>query len=136
MRGNSLSRSWLAPRAADLVCLTSSAPAVEKNLHTGGDYIYYERGTSAELPPISREPIELRDMAQAEIDNIEELIALLESSAAPLIEVAATPQEEDHMSCHPDLIGQLRGKIATMQAHWNEYDDPLDLFSGPEDERA
>ena len=88
------------------------------------------------LPPVSREPIELRDMAQAEIDNIEELIALLESSDAPLIEVAATPQEEDHMSCHPDLIGQLRGKIATMQAHWNEYDDPLDLFSGPEDERA
>ncbi len=60
---------------------------------------------------------ELQNITRNEIDNINELIGLLESARHPLLQVAATPAEEDIFLLSPDLVPQLRKKVKIMLDH-------------------
>lgn len=127
-----------AKRLGALVCLVTNVKNTIEYQHemqrvraTQTDY--YLPGNLGPSP-VSKRPIPLRNIARAEIDNINELVALLESTDAPLIELSATPDEEDHLCYGSDLAEQLRKKVNTMLALWDENPQPLDAFSGPEEE--
>jgi hypothetical protein len=64
----------------------------------------------------------IREVARDEIDNISVLIELLESTDAPLLDLAATKEEEDIRILGGDLTRQLRKKIKIMVAHWEDYE--------------
>ena len=55
-------------------------------------------------------PEEGMKIAEADMANTAQLIALLESAKAPLFATAPTPEEEDVFLFNPDLIGQLHKK--------------------------
>lgn len=65
---------------------------------------------------------ELMRIARDEIDNAVELRELLMSTEAPLIEMAASPEEESIMVLSPDLVAQLKRKIDIMNSKWMDYD--------------
>jgi hypothetical protein len=60
----------------------------------------------------------LYNLMRAEIDNTQNLIDLLESSADPVLVLADKPEEEDTFLLSPQLAGQLRKKIQIMLDHW------------------
>ncbi len=66
-------------------------------------------------------PEEVREIINADLANTRELIELLESTAIPVLEMAATPSEEDVFTLGPDLVGQLRNKIRITQAHFEDH---------------
>jgi hypothetical protein len=66
-------------------------------------------------------PEEGMKIAEADMANTAELIALLESAKAPLFATAPTPEEEDVFLFNPDLIGQLRKKIEITRRHLPEH---------------
>jgi len=76
---------------------------------------------SASLISIS-EWTNIRRVARNEIDNISVLIELLESTDAPLLDLAASKEEEDIRILGGDLVCQLRKKIRIMVAHWEDYE--------------
>lgn len=61
--------------------------------------------------------LEIQNITRDEIDNINELIGLLETSPVPLIELAPSTEEEDIFLLGPDIIEQLRKKIRIMLRH-------------------
>jgi hypothetical protein len=60
---------------------------------------------------------EIQIVTRQEIDNLNELIELLQSSKVPLVDVAPTPAEEDIFRFGPDLVEQLRKKVEIMLKH-------------------
>jgi hypothetical protein len=64
----------------------------------------------------------IREVARNEIDNTGVLIELLESTDAPLLDLAASKEEEDIRILGGDLTSQLRKKIRIMAAHWEDYE--------------
>jgi len=67
-------------------------------------------------------------LAREEIDNTVHLLRLLQSTPQPILDLAATPDEETIMRLGPDLPAQLKRKIDLMNAHWQDYDR---LFTAP-----
>ena len=60
---------------------------------------------------------EIQIVTRAEIDNINELISFLESSKVPLLKLAPSMEEEDIFLIGPNIVEQLRKKIAIMLRH-------------------
>ena len=60
---------------------------------------------------------EIQNVTRDEIDNVQELITLLESSKAPLVELAPSRAEEDVFLIGPDIVDQLRKKVRIMLRH-------------------
>ncbi len=90
-------------------------------------------GTAVEVDPVlgtqsSWDRTDLMEIARKEIDTALHLAHLLESAPSPLLDMAATPQEETVMRLGPNLAAQLRHKVAVMNAHWRDYDR---LFTQP-----
>ena len=70
----------------------------------------------------------LMEVARKEIDNTARLLRLLQSTEAPILDLAPTRDEETIMRLGPDLPSQLKRKIDLMNAHWMDYDR---LFTAP-----
>lgn len=62
------------------------------------------------------------NLYRREIDTTVRLIELLESTDERIIDTVATPEEEYDMRLGPNLVPQLRQKIATMNARWRDFD--------------
>jgi len=60
---------------------------------------------------------ELQTITRNEIDNANDLAALLESSKVPLLQLAETPETEDIFLLSPDLAAQLHKKVRIMLEH-------------------
>ncbi len=60
---------------------------------------------------------EIQNVTRQEIDNVNELIGLLQSSKAPLVELAPTMAEEDIFLIGPNLVEQLHKKVEIMLKH-------------------
>jgi hypothetical protein len=60
-------------------------------------------------------------IASADMDNTKALIALLESTKIPIFATAPTPAEEDVFLFGPNLVDQLKWKIATTERHLPEH---------------
>jgi len=71
---------------------------------------------------------ELMELARREIDTMVTLRGLLTSTNLPILELAATREEESIQRLGPDVANQLKHKIDTMNAHWRDYDR---LFTVP-----
>jgi hypothetical protein len=71
---------------------------------------------------------DLMETARKEIDTMVSLKRLLDSTKEPLLDLAATPEEETIMRLGPNVAAQLKHKIDVMNAHWRDYDR---LFTSP-----
>jgi hypothetical protein len=60
---------------------------------------------------------EIQIVTRHDIDNTNELIRLLETSRVPLVLTAPTKAEEDIFTLGPDLIDQLKKKVAITLKH-------------------
>ncbi len=69
--------------------------------------------------------LEWNEIMRDEFDNTNELIALLEDGGLELVACSKDPAFEDTFLMGPDLIGQLRKKVAIMRAHWLDVEDYL-----------
>lgn len=68
------------------------------------------------------------ETARREIDNTASLISLLQSAKQPVLHLAPTKATEAVDRLGPDLVEQLRLKLNTMSAHWQDYNR---LFDAP-----
>lgn len=66
--------------------------------------------------------IHMRRLARAEIDNTVELIGLLGSDPATVLELAQPPEVQDVFYFGDDIVAQLRRKIDIMMDHWEDYE--------------
>jgi len=66
--------------------------------------------------------------ARKEIDNTALLIQLLQFTSDPLLQLAASKQEEEIKVLAPDIADQLKKKVNIMNAHWPDYNR---LFTPP-----
>ena len=64
----------------------------------------------------------MMETARAEIDNIAALIELLGSNPGEWLNLAPSKTEEDIRLLGPDIVDQLRRKLAIMNAHWEDYE--------------
>jgi hypothetical protein len=71
---------------------------------------------------------DMMELVRKETDNTVRLMELIRESDAPILDTAATPEEEYVMRLGPDLLAQLKRKIDLMNAHWTDYDR---IFSVP-----
>jgi len=60
---------------------------------------------------------EIQIVTRRDIDNTNELIRLLETSRVPMVFTAPTREEEDIFTLGPDLIAQLKKKVAITLKH-------------------
>jgi hypothetical protein len=60
---------------------------------------------------------EIQNVTRDEIDNVNELTGLLESSKVPLVELAPSMAEEDIFLIGPNIVEQLRKKVQIMLEH-------------------
>ncbi len=60
-----------------------------------------------------------------ELDNTNELIALLERGGLDRIRRAEDPAHEDTFLLGPDLVDQLKRKVKAMRAHWHDAENWL-----------
>jgi hypothetical protein len=60
---------------------------------------------------------EIQIVTRRDIDNTNELIRLLETGRVPLVQTAPTKEEEDIFTLGPDLIDQLKKKVAITLKH-------------------
>ncbi len=65
----------------------------------------------------------MRKSAREELDNINELIALIETSNGRVIEHAESPEEESVFMFGPNLLNDLKRKVEIMLDHWQDYED-------------
>lgn len=63
----------------------------------------------------------LERLVRSEIDNTLEMIRILGSVRAPVVEMAADKAHETVMVYGPDLVDSLRRKIAVMEAHRRDF---------------
>jgi len=67
--------------------------------------------------------LNLRKIAREELDNIAELVEILEPHPdEEVLASAACPEEENVFRLGPDLVGDLRRKMAIMMDHWQDYE--------------
>lgn len=64
---------------------------------------------------------ELTRIARAEIDNTLAILALIESSDAPMIDSADAAEDETPLRLGPDFADKLRLKVAVMNQKWLDY---------------
>jgi hypothetical protein len=64
----------------------------------------------------------MMETARAEIDNIARLIELLGPNPDEFLNLAPSKGEEDIRRLGPDVVDQLRRKLAIMNAHWEDYE--------------
>lgn len=64
---------------------------------------------------------EIINVVRAEIDNTTDIIGLIEECPLPVLWTARSPEEEDIMQFSPELIPQLKKKIAIMLAHQMDF---------------
>ena len=64
----------------------------------------------------------MMETARAEIDNVATLIDLLGANPGEYLNLAPTKAEEDIRRLPPDVVDQLRRKLAIMNAHWEDYE--------------
>ena len=114
-----------ARRLEAVICLLRSAD------HMVSYQAHLDRVRELGLKPESDPPLgvtsdwartDMMELARQEIDNTVHLIELLRAADAPLLDTAATPEEEYVMRLGPDLAAQLKRKIDLMNAHWMDYD--------------
>ena len=65
---------------------------------------------------------QIREVARSELENTARLVQLLESTPEPVLDLAASPAEEDIRVLGPDLVDELRAKMRIMVAHWEDYE--------------
>ncbi|HEX8301496.1 hypothetical protein [Sphingomonas sp.] len=65
---------------------------------------------------------DLMETARKEIDTMVNLKRLLESTDAPILDLAPDARDETIMRLGPNVARQLKRKIDIMQAHWRDYD--------------
>ena len=75
-----------------------------------------------------RRYLDFNEITRNEIDNTLEIISLLEQAKEPILQTADTPEFENIMLFGPDIVNQLRKKIAIMEAHRR---DVTRLFMSP-----
>ena len=110
-------------------------------LHTADHMVAYQaqldrvkaRAVPPEPDPVlgtqsSWDRTDLIETARKEIDNTGRLLRLLQGTKEPILDLAATPEEETIMRLGPGLAAQLKCKIDVMNAHWIDYDR---LFTAP-----
>ena len=121
----------LGRRLETLVCLLHSAD------HMVAYQAQLDRVKALAVPPEPNPPLgaqsswdrtDLQEIARREIDNTARLLRLLQTTKEPLLDLAATREEETIMRLGPDLAVQLKRKIDIMNAHWMDYDR---LFTKP-----
>lgn len=66
-----------------------------------------------------------QQVMRAELDNCDEMIAVLEKGPANVLHLAATKEAEHTFQFGPDLADQLRLKKKQMISHWHDLDDVL-----------
>ena len=66
--------------------------------------------------------IHMRRLARAELDNTLELIDLLGTDPEVVLELAPTADQQDVFYYGPDVVDQLRRKMAVMVDHWEDYE--------------
>ena len=71
---------------------------------------------------------DLMELARREIDTMVDLNRLLESTHAPILDLAPTPGQETIMRLGPDITVAIKHKVDVMNAHWRDYDR---LFTTP-----
>jgi hypothetical protein len=64
----------------------------------------------------------MMETARGEIDNIARLIALLGANPGEFLNLAPSKAEADIRLLGPDIVDQLRRKLAIMNAHWEDYE--------------
>ena len=60
---------------------------------------------------------EIQIITRNEIDNINELISLLESTNNPLVKTAPSMEDEDVFNLGPNIVDQLKKKVGIMLKH-------------------
>jgi len=60
----------------------------------------------------------LHEFMRDELDNTTELIDILENGGLAQMSLAPTPELEDTFLLGPDIVDQLKQKMAIMRAHW------------------
>ena len=75
-----------------------------------------------------RRYLDFNEITRSEIDNTLEIISLLEQAKEPILQTADTPEFENIMLFGPDIVSQLRKKVAVMEAHRR---DVTKLFMAP-----
>lgn len=133
LQEESKKKEWrvLSQRLEALECLLSSAD------HMVAYQAYLDRAKSSDLLPEANPPLgtestwERRDimqLARDEIDNTVRLRRLILECEAPILDMAATAEDESIMKLGPDLPNQLKRKVDIMNAHWRDYDR---LYAAP-----
>jgi hypothetical protein len=132
-KDESAKKEWalLATRLEAAICLLNSADnmvAYQAQLDR-----VKKLGVKPESDPVlgvqsSWDRTDLMETARKEIDNTVHLKRLLESTSAPILDLAPVAEEETIMRLGPDLVAQLQRKIDLMNAHWRDYDR---LFTAP-----
>lgn len=110
-------------------------------LHTADHMVAYQaqldRVKALAIPPepnpvlgvqSSWDRTDLMELARREIDNTVRLKRLIETTPAPILDLAPVAAEETIMRLGPDIAAQLKRKIDLMNAHWMDYDR---LFTAP-----
>ena len=69
--------------------------------------------------------IPMNEQMRDELDNTQELIALLEDGGMDLVCHSEDASEEDIFLLGPDLIDQLKYKCKIMRRHWLDIQDYL-----------
>ena len=69
--------------------------------------------------------LEWNEIMRDELDNTNELIAMLEKGGLELVARAKDPRYEDTFLLGPDLVGQLKMKAQLMRKHWLDIQDYL-----------
>lgn len=72
---------------------------------------------------------DFNEITRNEVDNTLEIISLLEQAKEPILQTADTSEFENVMLFGPDIVNQLRKKIAVMEAHRR---DVTRLFMEPD----
>ncbi|MGO9261758.1 MAG: hypothetical protein ACLQU1_36465 [Bryobacteraceae bacterium] len=125
-QGSASPGEWelLGQRLAALQCL----------VHGAGDIVEYQAqldrvkalGGKPDPNPVlgaqsGWDRTDLLRLARNEIDNAVRLRQLLLSAKGPLLDLAASPNEETSRRLGPDLPAQLKLKVDIMNAHWEDY---------------
>jgi hypothetical protein len=69
--------------------------------------------------------LEWNEIMRDELDNTNELIAMLENGGLELTARASDPRYEDTFLIGPDIVDQLKKKTAIMREHWLDVKDYL-----------
>jgi hypothetical protein len=75
----------------------------------------------ADLPPPG-DYTQWYEVAHDELQNVEDLIALLRRGGKDIIITAGTDDDEDTFLLGPDILAALERKIELMRRHWNDTD--------------